>query len=169
MAAHRLYLHDLKGLAARAGLLALLGMGAGLGWNAVRGRPLQPTQFLVPDKCEAAVSVQTDEIDVTDAARRCRRHDVLLADSRSATAYAEGHAAGAIHLPCDTRSEAIETRLAGARTIIVYGETTDSARPVAQALRERTQVEVLVLRGGFAAWDRASLACESGACTECRP
>jgi 3-mercaptopyruvate sulfurtransferase SseA len=80
--------------------------------------------------------------------------------------------AGAIHLPCDASgsvaSEAMH-KLEGAATVIVYGESTDDARPVAASLHRRLHNRVSLLKGGFAAWNQAGLACASGPCDECKP
>jgi rhodanese-related sulfurtransferase len=95
-----------------------------------------------------------------------------IADARSAAAYAEGHVAGAVHLPCDAGGQAAVEALAHfdrAHSIVVYGDSTDDARPVADSLQRRHPgVRVSVLAGGFPAWSSAGLACASGPCDECK-
>src|SRR5258708_3725877 len=63
--------------------------------------------------------------------------------------------------------------LAGRHTLVVYGDGTEDAKLVAEELRRRadragrSDLRVLVIEGGFAAWSRAGLACSSGPCAEC--
>jgi 3-mercaptopyruvate sulfurtransferase SseA len=83
----------------------------------------------------------------------------------------EGHVAGAVHLPCDAGGKSAVEALAHSRaqTIVVYGASTDDARPVADSLQRRhPDVRVALLDGGFAAWSAAGLACASGPCDECK-
>jgi rhodanese-related sulfurtransferase len=58
---------------------------------------------------------------------------------------------------------------AGKHTLVVYGETTADARTVAESLRPKLPagLEVVVLEGGFAAWNAEGLACTSGPCPDC--
>jgi rhodanese-related sulfurtransferase len=162
-------------LLVRALLLVLAGAAAGLALNAMRKEGLRLGAFETPAVCTAAESAGAPlEIEPADAIRMCGHPEVVIADARDARRYAEGHAAGAIHLPCDASgavaSDALH-HLDGATTIIVYGQTTDEALPVAASLRRRIHrpgVRVAVLRGGFAAWDQAGLACASGPCDECK-
>jgi rhodanese-related sulfurtransferase len=59
-------------------------------------------------------------------------------------------------------------RLEAARTVIVYGDSSDDGRAVAETLRRLgLRGELRVLRGGFAAWEREGLACASGPCKDC--
>jgi rhodanese-related sulfurtransferase len=99
---------------------------------------------------------------------------VVIADVRSSERFAAGHVAGAIHLPCASTGEAATgalTRVGSAHTVVVYGDSTEQATPVAESLRQRLRerpVELVVLKGGFGEWDRAGLACSSGPCPDCR-
>jgi 3-mercaptopyruvate sulfurtransferase SseA len=161
---------------ARAVLLLLIGGGLGLAANAVRPDGVSLRGHRAPVACEAprsgplAVEVQTPE----RAVRLCGDPGVLIADARPAARFAEGHVAGAVHLPCAApRDEAstVVSRLADRTTVIVYGDTTEEARPVAEELRRRVgrpDLRVVLLEGGFPAWDRAGLACSSGPCPECK-
>jgi rhodanese-related sulfurtransferase len=103
----------------------------------------------------------------------CGDPRTLLADVRDADAFAQGHVSGAIHLPC-AASGSVATAavdlLAGRHTLIVYGRDTDDARLVADEMRgrvARADLRVLVLAGGFPAWNKAGLACSSGPCPDC--
>ena len=97
-----------------------------------------------------------------------------MADARPPQRFAEGHVTGAVHLPCAApRAEAstVVSRLHDRHTLIVYGDTTEEARPVAEDLRRRigrADLRVVVLEGGFPAWSHAGLACSSGPCLECK-
>jgi rhodanese-related sulfurtransferase len=107
-----------------------------------------------------------------EASALCGEPSVVIADARPAGAFAEGHVAGAVHLPCDADGQAaVEalTHFGRAQTIVVYGSSTEEARPVADTLQRRhPAVRVAVLDGGFAAWAKAGLACASGPCAECK-
>jgi prepilin-type processing-associated H-X9-DG protein len=96
---------------------------------------------------------------------------VVIADARSAAAFADGHVAGAVHLPCDANGQAAVdalTHFDRAQRIVVYGQGSEDARPVADSLKRRhPAVRVQVLAGGFPAWAGAGLACASGPCAEC--
>jgi rhodanese-related sulfurtransferase len=91
---------------------------------------------------------------------------VIFADTRAAARFEEGHVANAVHLPCDATEAGAQVaigRLSHAGTVIVYGDSSDDGRAVAETLRRRgLHGDLRVLRGGFAAWEREGLACASG-------
>ena len=154
-------------LVAAAGAVAL-------GVNALRPGGLRFAAFAAPAECTAAEAAGTPlELDPGDVAGWCGRSDVAIADARPADKFAEGHVAGAIHLPCDaTGSVATEAlhALDGKHTVVVYGDSTAEAQPVAASLRRRnhrSDLRVAVLRGGFPAWVSAGQACASGPCEDC--
>jgi rhodanese-related sulfurtransferase len=169
------------GIAARAAVL--LTAGVALGWlvNAVRPGGLRPGRFAAATSCSAGGALATAGAPVevlapAQAMRVCGDPGALIVDVRPADRYAAGHVAGAVHLPCATGADASSgplARLAGKHTVIVYGDTTAEAAPVAQALRARLDPapaagRVVVIDGGFAAWDGAGLACTSGPCPDCQ-
>jgi rhodanese-related sulfurtransferase len=160
-------------LALRALMLLLAGLVLGLLQNAARKDGVALRLTPAPTSCEAPTGVPA-EITPEGAAALCQAGGVVVADARSAARYAEGHIADAIHLPCDAAGQVAADALshvAGARTILVYGETTEEARPVASGLMQRIHdpsVRVIVLAGGFTAWSKAGLACASGPCGECK-
>jgi rhodanese-related sulfurtransferase len=158
----------------RAAVLVAVGAVAGVAANAIRPGGLRAGSFEAPAVCDAAEAAGAPlEIAPAEAASLCGRPDVVIADARPAARFAEGHAAGAIHLPCDaTGSVAAEAlaKLDGAKTVVVYGESTADAQPVAASLRRRSHrhdLRIAVLSGGFAAWASAGQACASGACDDC--
>jgi rhodanese-related sulfurtransferase len=161
----------------RALCLLLAGSALGLAVNAARPDGVRFTKFAPPNSCgaEAASSAgaPVGVLRPTDAVALCSDADTLLADVRPPAEFAEGHVTGAIHLPCTssgTAASAAVDRLAGRHTLIVYGDGTEDARLVAEELRRRAgraDLRVLVIEGGFAAWNRAGLACSSGPCPEC--
>lgn len=160
------------GIVVRASVLVLAAAALGLAANAVRPGGLRFASFEAPAACDAAEAAgQPLEISPDEASRLCGSRGVVIADARPAARFAEGHVAGAIHLPCDARGPVATDGLAhldGKATVIVYGESTEEAQPVAASLRRRTHgVRVAVLRGGFAGWSQAGLACASGPCEEC--
>ena len=155
-------------------LLALAGAAAGLGAAAVRPGGLQLQPPARDQACEAPGSAKAVRVQVAAAARLCAERHVLVADARPAAEYAAGHVAGAVHLPCSASGHVASAALqevAGAGTILVYGGTTEEALQVAQGLSARLPAgagtQVLALEGGFAAWERAGLACASGPCDQC--
>jgi rhodanese-related sulfurtransferase len=161
-------------LLARAITIAAVAAGIGLGVNALRPSGLRIGKFEPPASCDGAEAAGTPfELDAAQVATLCGAPEVVVADARPASRFAEGHVAGAIHLPCDASgpvaSEAL-ARIEGKRTVVVYGETTDDAQPVAASLRRRIHrpdVHIAVLRGGFQAWSQGGQACASGPCDEC--
>ena len=159
-------------LLARALILVVGAAGLGLLVNQARPNGVALGAFAPPALCEGEKGEPVAEIEPADAIRMCGHPEIVIADTRPANRYAEGHVAGAIHLPCDAAgsvaSDAMH-HLEGASTVIVYGESTDDARPVAASLRQRTHHRVAILKGGFQAWNQAGLACASGPCDECKP
>jgi rhodanese-related sulfurtransferase len=166
-------------LLARAGVLLAVGVGVGAVFNAVRTDGLRPSTFAAATTCTTgALATEIQVLPPAQAVRLCGDPGVVIADVRAADRFAAGHVAGAIHLPCASTGEAATGALAkvgGAHTVVVYGDSTEQARPVAQSLRQRLPgraarlvVQVIVIDGGFPAWDRAGLACSSGPCPDCR-
>jgi len=168
-------------LIGRALLLVVVGAGAGLAVNALRanGVPLAGSAAGVagPEACVAPVLPNAGPpvavLPPSSAAGMCGDPRVLIADARSEERFMRGHVAGAIHLPCAasgaSAADAI-ARLEGKHTLIVYGDTTEEARPVALDLRRRIdtyRLRVVVLEGGFPSWSREGLACSSGPCPTC--
>jgi len=162
----------------RAGLgaagLAVLGMALGLSVNALRERPLSLAPYHPAGVCSAAlVEEPIGLVTPHEVAELCSESGVVVIDVRSAQKYAEGHVTGALHLPCTASPEAAlmaDSVLEGKRTIIIYGETNEQAKSVAETLATRTPGRSLVTRildGGFTAWSEASLACSSGPCEAC--
>ncbi|HSZ81342.1 MAG TPA: rhodanese-like domain-containing protein [Polyangia bacterium] len=165
----------------RAACLLLAGSALGLAVNAARPDGVRFTKFAPPNSCgaEAAPAGGGAPVTVlrpTDVVALCNDADTLLADVRPPAEFAEGHVTGAMHLPCTSSGQAASAavdRLAGRHTLIVYGDGTDDAKVVADELRGRasragrTDLRVLVIEGGFEAWNHAGLACSSGPCPEC--
>lgn len=108
-----------------------------------------------------------------DAAVLCGSEDALVADVRDAQAYARGHIAGAVHIPCTgTVADVDRVRLAvaGKKRLVVYGETDEQGERVAHDLQrrlDRPELPIVVIAGGWTAWFNAGLACSSGPCDDC--
>jgi 3-mercaptopyruvate sulfurtransferase SseA len=161
-------------LLARTTVLLLIGAAVGLGANAVRKDGVSLRSYSPPASCEgpkggAVVQILPPE----QAVRLCGDTGVMVADARPPQRFAEGHVADAVHLPCaapNAEASSVVERLAHKHTLIVYGDTTEEARPVAEDLRRRIgrhDLKIVVLDGGFPAWSKAGLACSSGPCPEC--
>ncbi len=156
-------------LFARASML-LVGsalLGGGITVFRLGGLPRPPAQAT---SCQAP-HVEPQLIGPAEAAQLCAG-GALVADARSAAEYTAGHVADAVHLPCDSKNVAAATaisQLAERSHLLVYGSSTEQAVAVARSVAQRVgdRVKVYALRGGFAAWERAGLACASGPCESC--
>jgi len=157
----------------RAAALVLGGAAAGLGANAVRPAGVALIGFEPPTACSAepAGEAPVPELTPREASLLCGRAGVVFADTRSAARFEEGHVADAAYLPCDATERGAQApldRLGRAQTVIVYGDSSDDGRAVAETLRRRgLRGDLRVLRGGFAAWEQEGLACASGPCNDC--
>jgi len=168
----------MPGVLVRAAFLLLAGSLGGAAINAVRPDGVGVRGFVASSTCGAGPErVGPRVLGPNAALTLCGDPGVLVADVRSAARFAEGHVAGAIHLPCRASGDALGgalAKLAGKHTVIVYGDSTDEARPVAASLAQRLDPgaavppDIVVLEGGFRAWDQAGLACSSGPCPECQ-
>ena len=159
----------------------LLGAGVALGMlvnlvhpHAVRFASVAPpSACAVPEALAGAVAPTVEVLSLVQVASLCGDPRALVADARNAERFADGHVAGAIHLPCASSRVAATAaldQLAGKETLVVYGDGTDDAVPVAEELRrrgDRPGLRVAVLAGGFRAWSQAGLACSSGPCADC--
>jgi 3-mercaptopyruvate sulfurtransferase SseA len=162
-------------LLARTSALLVIGAAVGLLANALRHDGVPLRGYSPPVSCEGPKAGQP-VVEILPPARAvslCGDRGVLIADARPPSRFAEGHVSGAIHLPCAaprTEASTVMSRLAEKHTLIVYGDTTAEARPVAEDLRRRvgrSDLKVVVIDGGFPAWNQAGLACQSGPCPEC--
>ncbi len=161
-------------LLARTGLLLAVGGGLGVAVNGLRPAGIHPATFAAATTCTAGpLSSGIQVLPADQAVQLCGDPGVLIADVRSSERFARGHVAQAIHLPCaasqDTASDTL-ARVAAARTVILYGDSTEEATPVAESLRRRlpgSDRRLVVIQGGFAGWDQAGLACSSGPCPDC--
>lgn len=163
--------------------LGLLGFGTLLGLlvNGFRPNGVRFASFAAPTTCTMATAAgehapgpaPVDTLAPRDAASLCGDPSTLIADVRPADDFAQGHISGAIHLPCTASGEAASAAVdlvAGRQTLIVYGAATEDARRVAEELRQRVHrrdLHIVVVSGGFGAWNQAGLACSSGPCVHC--
>lgn len=158
----------------RAAVLVVGGGALGLAGNAARPSGVALRGFEAPTTCSAEAGAEAPpivEMAPHEASHLCGRPGVVFADTRPAARFAEGHVADAVHLPCDATALGAEPalkKLERAATIIVYGDSSDDGHAVAETLRRRgLHRDLRVLRGGFAAWEHAGLACASGPCRDC--
>jgi rhodanese-related sulfurtransferase len=163
-------------LGARALLLMTAAGALGLGVNALRPDGVSLAAYAPPAVCGASsspsrtASPPVSILTPAEAAGLCGDAGTVLADVRSASAFAEGHVTGAIHLPCAASGDvaaAAVALLAGKSRLVVYGDATADAATVAEEMRRRARLDVVVIEGGFAAWNQAGLACSSGPCPQC--
>ena len=159
----------------RAAALLVGGAGAGLGVNAARPAGVALRGFEPPTACTVAAPTVAPVTELTprEASQLCNAGGVVFADTRPDERFEAGHVAGAVHLPCDATELGAQAAIASltqarAQTVIVYGDSSDDGRAVAETLRRRGfRADLRVLRGGFAAWEREGLACASGPCEDC--
>jgi rhodanese-related sulfurtransferase len=162
------------GAVARAVVLVVAAAVVGLAVNAARPAGVALAAYQPPTQCAAGgeAAPAAEDVAPDEAAGWCGQPDVVIADARPAQAFAEGHVAGAVHLPCAANGQAASEALAHfghAKRIVVYGQSSADARPVADSLQRRLpKARVQVLAGGFPAWAGAGLACASGPCDECK-
>ncbi len=168
------------GLPSRLAVLIAAGAALGLLINLAHPRAVRFASFAPPRVCSAgeehtsaATPPAVELLSLAQVASLCGDPHAMVADARSATRFAEGHVAGAVHLPCASSriaANAALDRLVGKETLVVYGDSTEEAMPVAEELRrrgDRPGLRVAVLAGGFPAWSQAGLACSSGPCADC--
>lgn len=158
----------------RAGFLAALSIVAGLVFNGIRPDGVSLGAAPPPAVCQVpSVTRPVERLSPAQANQLCANPNVLIADARPPESFAQGHVAGAVHLPCAAPSgvaQGVPGMLASRNTVVVYGETTEEALAVADGLmRQNTKpgLRIAVLEGGFAAWQLAGFACASGPCAEC--
>ena len=162
-------------LLARTSALLVIGVAVGLLANALRHDGVPLRSYSPPVSCEGprGGAPPVEILPPDHAVQLCGDQSVLVADARPPRRFAEGHVSGAVHLPCaapQAEASTVMSRLAQKHTLIVYGDTTAEARPVAEDLRRRigrSDLKVVVIDGGFPAWSQAGLACSSGPCPEC--
>ncbi len=151
----------------RALSLVVAGLALGFAFNAARPHGVSLTNTHMAAACTAGEGPA--ELAPKDAAALCGAPGVVVADVRPPALFAQGHIAGAIHLPCKNAVPVDVARVEKASTVVVYGSSTDDARPVAATLAQRTPgARVVVVAGGFQAWFDAGLACASGPCDDCK-
>lgn len=165
---------ELAGAVWRALVLAAAAALLGIAYNAVRSDHVALSGYSPPTACTGgAEAAAVTTISATEVAGLCGDRDVVVADVRPPERFEQGHVAGAIHLPCSASSDAArvaDSLLEGKRMLVVYGENSDDARPVAESLLRRRgdkPLQVRVLEGGFSAWFQSGFACSSGSCEEC--
>jgi rhodanese-related sulfurtransferase len=158
----------------RGAVLAFVAMLGALGANRFRREPLELKAYSPPTQCSEASETPTASVLSAQAVSGlCGRDDVLFADARDEDQFAMGHVTGATHLPCTSSRGNVGQlfgQLQGKRTLVVYGNSTDEARQVADGLLRQTKrrdLAIIVLQGGFSAWRDSGLACSSGACESC--
>ncbi len=159
-------------------LVVAAGVLAGLGANALSPRPAPLGQPVWPAAEAAAGACLADpsappvaRIAAAEAAALCTACSAGFVDARSASDFAAGHVAGAVHLPPAGHHDEGEAlaRLATFHTVVVYDgeESCQLAEGVARRLLARGLRDVRVLDGAWGAWVAAGGPGTSGACSAC--
>src|SRR5262249_4874829 len=114
------------GLLIRSILLLLGASALGLAINAVRPNGVRLAGFGAPARRQGEPTLPS-ESEPSAAIPLCGRPEVVIADARGADAFARGHVADALHLPCSADGRATSDGLARvehAATIVVYAAST---------------------------------------------
>jgi rhodanese-related sulfurtransferase len=158
----------------RAAAIVGVGACAGLTINALRTSGPKFERYAPAAVCSGvALPQEIRVLQPQQAARLCGDERTLVADVRSAAAFTQGHVAGAVHIPCSgSRAdlEQVRLRLASKEALVVYGDSEEQARQVANDLAgriNRPELSVAVIAGGWHAWLDAGMACASGPCDDC--
>ncbi|HVP67475.1 MAG TPA: rhodanese-like domain-containing protein [Anaeromyxobacteraceae bacterium] len=110
-------------------------------------------------------------ISVAEAAALCQACQAAFVDARSATEFARGHVANAVHLPPAGHPDeaAALDALRGHPLVVVYdGDYSCAvADDVAARLRRAGLGDVRVLAGAWPAWAAAGAPAAAGACGVC--
>lgn len=102
-----------------------------------------------------------NEVSVLEAVQLINRRDAVVLDVRDAGEYAAGHITNARHVPEAQLAERIkELEKFKTRPVIVSCRTGSRAAHAADVLRKHGFGEVVVLRGGIAAWQQATMPLE---------
>lgn len=159
--------------------LAAVGAAGGLLFNGLRegGIPLDRpvlaasgTQDAV--SCEApGATGSVSEVDVVWAFA-LREQGAVFVDARPPGSFADGHVAGAVHLPWRGEApdaEEIVERLRAAPVVVVYDAEGScfQARHLASVLAGRGIADVRVMLGGFPEWQSRGKPSQSGVCEAC--
>lgn len=165
----------------RTGLVLLAGMALGLVANVVHpaGVPLRQPVWAQAEvgQCSAGEGAQggakvlgPEAVSPQQAQSLLGQPGVVIGDLRPAQQYAEGHIAGAIHLPCTGTLGllALDKIRPGTQLLIYDGDGRSPQLQTAAATAAiRGMGQVYTLQGGFAAWLAAGLPAESGTCDRC--
>ncbi len=159
----------------QGGAIVAVGAGVGLALNAVHphGVALARPVFAAAETGTGTCSAPGGNASITPAvaAGMCSDCTVAFVDARTASAFAEGHIAGALHLPpVGHHDEAARmAELAQKKTVVVYDDLTacNLADSVARRLHQAGVHDVRILEGGWSAWQRQGEPGASGACETC--
>lgn len=166
---------------ARMVVLALGGTAVALGLNPLTPRPLSPMVPVRPASASAAAASCSapheagprapSRMTQADAVAACVACSAAFVDARGEAAFAQGHVAGAVHLPPEGHPEtpAVVEQLRGYPTVVVYDDDAGCrlAEGVAERLRTIGFADVRVLEGSWTAWEAAKGPSQAGACQVC--
>lgn len=158
----------------------IVGAGVGLGFaaNALSPRSIKlgvPIHTVAESgigSCSASnAGAKVKRIELWEAETLCIACTAGFVDARSASAYEEGHIAGAIHLPPigHEHEAAAIAKLRGFPMVIVYDGDQECAlaQRVAERLLGQGLKDVRILSGSWPAWAQAGAPSLSGECSVC--
>lgn len=151
-------------------VLGLAGAVLGIATSAVRSEGLAPWDAVRPtaatDQASCVAPSATAAVTVTEALDLHRSGRASFVDLRTADLFAQGHVAGAVHMPCRSDVRPVQVDLPTDRPVVVYGDDHD-AEWAAEALRAKGFSDIRILGAGYTKWRAAQGPAESGACQGC--
>ena len=151
-------------------VLGLAGAALGVATSAVRPEGLAPWDAVRPtaatDQASCVAPSSTAAITVPESLDLHRSGRASFVDLRAADLFAQGHIAGAVHMPCRSAARPQQVDLPTDRTVVLYGDDND-AEWAAEALRTRGFSDIRILGGDYQTWRTAQGPAESGACLGC--
>jgi rhodanese-related sulfurtransferase len=99
------------------------------------------------------------EVGTTEAVQLINRRDALVVDVRDGGDFAQGHIANAKHIPLSELADRATRELEKFknRPIVIADGTGSRAGSAVKLLEKAGFAEVVALRGGFSAWQQASM------------
>lgn len=102
------------------------------------------------------------QVDTTEATQLYNREDAAFVDIRAEADYQKGHLPGALNVPSgnlNERHKRLQKRKA--KPVVVYCSNGMTSGKAGKQLKNQGFEQVYQLKGGYAAWESASLPVES--------
>ncbi len=171
-------------LLAQAAAVCVLGGAAGVATNRWSAHPVSLAQPIYAaastgagvcsaESAQPAEHTTVPRMSLAEARSACLSCTAAFVDARAASAFAEGHVPGAVHLPPAEHPDmsAVMDKLRAHHTVIVYDDDVGCqlAEGAARRLRAEGLPDVRVLDGNWTQWEASGAPAESGSCELCPP